>query len=147
MFHKLLLLILTFTLTGCGLIGKKLDPPKVKVQEVKINKVESGKVWLDLILSVQNPNNIDFTVDSLEYTLEVDSKKVISDKHTEDIKISANQVSLAAIPLQLKIEDIISSALTLLVSKTLPYRASGNVKVGPFKIPFNEGGKLDISDL
>ena len=148
MFRQLFALILTLSLlSGCGLIGKKLESPKVDVEEVKVNKVSSGKVWLDLVLSVKNPNKVDFTVDNLEYVLEVDSREVISDNYKKDIKIEANKVSLATIPLQLKLDDIISSALTLLTKKSLPYRARGNVKIGPFKIPFNEEGQLDLKDL
>lgn len=141
------LIVLSNCLFGCSLLTKKLESPKVKVDEVRVNHIQSGKVWLDLILKVKNPNKVDFTVEELQYALEVDEHEVASDIYKEKIKINANQETLATVPIQLKIDDIIRSALTLLTSKSLPYRARGNVKVGPFKIPFDEAGKLDISDL
>lgn len=132
---------------GCSLLKKKLESPKVKVDEVKVQKVENGRVFLDLVLNVNNPNDVDFTVDNMRYSLHVEDKEVASRSLTDDVKIKKNGSTLTAIPIELKLSDLLSSALTLVSGRKLPYHAEGEVKIGPFKIPFEEKGELTIKDF
>jgi LEA14-like dessication related protein len=56
-------------LIGCSSMKKVIEPPKVKLQEIHISKLSALHTDLEIILSVKNPNNINFDVKNLKYSL------------------------------------------------------------------------------
>lgn len=139
--------ILLFCFVSCSSFKKIIESPKVKLENVKISSLAVSGVNLDIILEVINPNNIDFDVKNLTYSLDVNDKLVTSGKLKEKVLVKAKEKTLVAVPLTLKYSDILSSALMFLKQEGMPYRVKGSVEIGPFTIPFDDTGNLKSADL
>ena len=132
---------------GCSSLKKIIDPPKVILENVKINKMTIAGVALDIFVIVENPNNIDFEVKNLTYTLDVNEKTVTSGKVNDKILVQAKRKTTVIVPITLKYSDILSSAIMFLNSEAMPYKIKGNAEIGPFSIPFNRSGNLNSTEL
>ncbi len=132
---------------SCSSLKKIVEPPKVKLEDVKVNKMAISGIELDIVLEVLNPNNIDFDVKNLTYSLDVNDKQVTSGKLKEKVLVKGKEKTLVSVPLTLKYTDILSSALMLLKQEGMPYRVKGSAEIGPFTIPFDDTGTLDSADL
>lgn len=140
------LIMALFLFASCSSFKKIVQPPKVKLENVKVNKMAASGVDLDIILEVINPNNIDFDVKNLTYTLDVNDKTVTSGKLREKVLVKSKETTLVSVPLTLKYSDILSSALLYFQKEGMPYRVKGSVEIGPFTIPFDDDGSLRSAD-
>lgn len=142
------LIILLFTiLTSCSNLKKVIESPKIKLKDVQVKNLGGKEAELYVILSVQNPNNIDFDVKNVNYTLDINSKKVTSGTLKEKVLVKAKETTIVTLPLMIKYTDIISSVFLLMKKEGLPYKVQGSAEIGPFTIPFDKDGSLDTSDL
>ena len=132
---------------GCSSLKKVVEPPKVKLQEVKVSKLAGLHADLEIILSVQNPNKIDFDVKNLTYSLDINSKRITSGTMKEKVIVKAKQTTTVSVPIRVEYKDIVSSAFKILKKEDLPYKINGSAEIGPFTIPFNDTGDLKTSDL
>ena len=134
---------------GCSSLKKVIEPPKVKLQEINITKLSMLNADLAIILSVKNPNNINFDVKNLKYSLDINSKTVTSGTLKEKILVKGKETTMVSVPLRILYKDILGSALTLMLLKKdgVPYLVKGSVELGPFTIPFDDKGNLKSDDL
>ena len=116
--------------------------PKVSLDEVKISKLALTEAYLVVVLNIANPNDINFDVKNVTYTLDINSKKVTSAKLTETVEILAQKTTSVSLPLTVKYADILTSAIKLLKKEGLPYHINGSADVGPFTLPFDKDGIL-----
>lgn len=140
----MLIMVLAFS---CSTLKKIVEAPKVKLENVKVSKMAMTGVELEISLAVQNPNNIDFDVKNLSYTLDVNDKEITSGKLKEKVLVKGKQKTVVSVPLTVKYSDLLSSALMFIKQEGMPYRVKGNVEIGPFTIPFDDKGNLKAADL
>lgn len=136
------LLALGLILSGCSLFKNGVKSPKIKLEEVQVDKLALSQAHLRVVLNIQNPNDIDFDVKNLTYTLKVNSKEITSAKFKEKVLVAANKTTSVSLPITVKYTDIMTSALKLLNKEGLPYGIEGSLEVGPFTIPFDKAGTL-----
>lgn len=139
-------LLVLFAL-GCSSLKKIVEPPKVDVTDVRLAQLKGDEATLEIVLEVYNPNGISVTVDKLQYDLQVNEKSVTSGVFDKDVKLAAKQNTVVAIPISVNYKDLLKTALNVFLSKGAPYRAKGNVGVGPLNIPFDEKGMIKMKDL
>lgn len=144
---KILIAVLLSLTFGCSSLKKVVEPPKVKLQEIHITKLSALNADLEIILSVKNPNNINFDVKNLKYSLDINSKTVTTGTMKEKVLVKKKETTMVAVPLRVNYKDILTSALMLLQKEGVPYMVKGSVEVGPFTIPFDDKGNLRSDDL
>lgn len=132
---------------GCSSLKKIVEPPKVDVTDVRLAKLKGDEATLEIVLEVFNPNGISVTVDKLQYDLQVNDKQVTAGQYDKEVKLAAKQKTTVAIPIAVNYKDLLKTALNVFLSKGAPYRAKGNVGVGPINIPFDEKGMIKMKDL
>lgn len=130
--------------SGCSTVAMLKDPPKVRFKDVRLNDTDLQTALLDIVLEVENRNDVAATIRNLKYNLFVNEKEVAAGVFDQPVKLPANEVIRIAIPVTVKVQDIVSSALNLLQNKGAPYRATGSLRVGIFEIPFSSSGKIDL---
>lgn len=140
----LFFIVCTLMGIGCSTIALLKDPPKVKLKNVRLKDTDFKTAILDVILEVDNKNPVAATVKKLTYSLSVNEKELAAGIFDQVVELPANKVTQVAIPISVKLEDIVSSAFALLQNKGAPYRAKGSVAVGIFEIPFDETGKIEL---
>lgn len=139
-------IFLSFTFS-CSSLKKIVEPPKIKLEEVRVSKLSVLNADLEVVLEVKNPNSIDFDVKSLKYSLDINSKTVTSGTMKEKVIVKGKETTYVSVPIRILYKDIFSSALMFLKQDGLPYKVKGSVEVGPFTIPFEDNGNLKSSDL
>lgn len=144
---NILLIALLSILFGCSSLKKVVEPPKVKLQEINITKLSALNADLEIILSVKNPNNINFDVKNLKYALDINDKTVTTGTMKEKVLVKGKETTMVSIPLRVLYKDILSSAFMLLQKEGVPYLVKGSVEIGPFTIPFDDKGNLKSDDL
>lgn len=144
---NILLVALLSVLFGCSSLKKVIEPPKVKLQEVNITKLSALNADLEIILSVKNPNNINFDVKNLKYALDINDKTVTTGTMKEKVLVKGKETTMVSVPLRVLYKDILSSAFMLLKKEGVPYLVKGSVEIGPFTIPFDDKGNLKSDDL
>ena len=144
---NIVLVLLLSVIFGCSSLKKVIEPPKVKLQEINITKLSAFNADLEIILSVKNPNNINFDVKNLKYALDINDKTVTSGTMKEKVIVKGKETTMVSVPLRILYKDILSSAFMLLQKEGVPYLVKGSVEVGPFTIPFDDKGNLKSDDL
>jgi LEA14-like dessication related protein len=144
---RFLFAVLLSVLFGCSSLKKVVEPPKVKLQEIHITKLSALNADLEIVLSVKNPNNINFDVKNLKYALDINDKTVTSGTMKEKVLVKGKETTMVSVPLRVLYKDIFSSVLMLLQKDGVPYLVKGSVEVGPFTIPFDDKGNLRSGDL
>jgi len=144
---KILIAVMLSLTFGCSSLKKVVEPPKVKLQEIHITKLSALNADLEIILSVKNPNNINFDVKNLKYSLDINSKTMTTGTKKQNVLVQEKETTMVAVPLRVNYKDILSSALMLLQKEGVPYMVKGSVEVGPFTIPFDDKGNLKSGDL
>lgn len=142
----LFVMLLSF-LFGCSSLKKAVEAPKVKLQEIHITKLSVLNADLEIVLSVKNPNNINFDVKNLKYALDINDKTVTSGTMKEKVLVKGKETTMVSVPLRVNYKDILSSAFMLLQKEGVPYLVKGSVEIGPFTIPFDDKGNLRSGDL
>lgn len=143
----LLFVVLLSILFGCSSLKKVIEPPKVKLQEIHITKLSALSADLEIVLSVKNPNNMNFDVKNLRYALDINDKTVTSGTRKEKVLVKGKETTMVSVPIRVQYKDIFSSVLMLLQKEGVPYMVKGSVEVGPFTIPFDDKGNLRSGDL
>lgn len=147
MHSKILIAILLVFTVSCSSLKKVVEPPKIKVAEVNVMGLSGSNANLEIVLSVMNPNSIDFDVKNLKYALDINSKTVTSGTMKDKVVVKKKETTMVSVPLRVQYKDILSSALLLLQKDGMPYKVQGSVEVGPFTIPFDDNGNLKSEDL
>lgn len=136
-----------FYFSGCSSLKKVVEPPKVKLEDIRVGKLSLTNIELLVQLSVNNPNRVDFEIKNLKYILDINSKTVTTGTLKENVEVKGQANTLVTLPLKLKLSDIFDSALLLFNEGKIPYWVQGSADVGPFNINFNDTGSLNSSDL
>ncbi len=144
LFRAFIFLLFIISTSACSTVALLKDPPKVKLKDVRLQETDFKTAILNIILEVENKNSASATVRKLNYNLSVNEKELASGIFDKKVELAANQITRVAIPISVKLEDIVSSAFALLQNKGAPYRVKGTVAVGLFEIPFDESGKIDL---
>ena len=137
-------------LVGCGAVVKKIvDPPKVKVKDVKISEVSSviasgfspqSELDLDVYVDIENPNNFSVKADQVDYNIFIKNELFLAGKVEGPIEVDAKNTKSMKIPLKIPLGKLVNSVLELFSGKPVEYKVQGSVKVGILDIPFE---KLD----
>lgn len=145
---NLILLAVLFTFASCASVADKvLDPVKVKVPDVSVKSMKLTEAILNVTISVMNPNGVSATVKKLNYDVMIGDKSVAKGVYVKDVVVAANKTTTVVIPVTVSNGDLIAFLAKVLLTKGTPYRAQGEVHVGPLSIPFDEKGMITSKDL
>jgi LEA14-like dessication related protein len=133
---------------GCmSLADKVVKPIKVKIPDVSVAKMTLTRADLNVTIRVTNPNDVSATVSKLKYNIVISEKTVATGVYVKDVKIAANQTTETVVPIEVANKDLIAFLAKVLLTKGTPYRAFGEVEVGPLSVPFDEKGMITSKDL
>ena len=140
------LMILSLTgLSGCAALSKKLiEKPKVEIERVNLKDLDGKGATLVFVLNVFNPNAFPLEVDALKYHVEVDGKGLSDGQMAKPAKIAAKSEATVDLPVPIRFEDLLSSALDFALRGKSLYRITGHAQFGLLKVPFDKSGELSF---
>lgn len=143
---------LRYPVTAKGLLPLP-QLPKVKLQNLTLEKLNYTSANLALKLQVDNPNAFSLGLDRLRYDLTVNGKRWASADQASLGSVQQQQQNTITLPLTLHFMELGTSVYNLLSSgQKLDYRLNGtldasssNSLIGKFDMPFNNRGQISLS--
>jgi Conserved secreted protein len=144
--HVLLIsLISIFAFTGCssGLFGM-LEKPKAKLVNVYPRGTTMTGTTLVFVVEVENPNNKDIKVNSVDYKVFLSGKEFSQGTTDKEILVPANKTANVEVPLAVKYQDILNNLGDILMANKVEYKIEGKAKLSFISIPFTKEGKVEL---
>lgn len=135
-----------------------LDPPDVRIADVRVGGIGLSGATADVVLQVKNPNGFALTAEGLRYQLdfldpdasmqgEETWHAVTSGRTTDRIHVPGNDSSTVTVEVPFQYEDLGRAMLGLLREGGLDYRLTGDVMfdgpVGDVRVPFRDTGRVE----
>jgi LEA14-like dessication related protein len=136
---------------GAGL-GKPLEPPRIQIANLEIQRPKSIETALGVDLRVFNANEVSIVVKGLDCELEVNEQRLASGISSYEKTIPAYGTELFPITLYASAVDLFKGILRLSQRETLTYRIKGKVllqagDLPSYALPFQSEGNWTFEQL
>jgi len=144
----LLSVLMAFS-SGCAGLGKRLQPPRINVADIRVQEVKPFETVLKIDLRLINPNDTPLDIKGLNCDLELNGNRFASG--VADAKIAIPPFGTGVIPVTVysSVFRVIRGVLGLQGRKNLKYKLKGQVHVEGSTllgstIPFESNGELSL---
>jgi LEA14-like dessication related protein len=144
----LFLFALSFFLVSC--LSWVLEKPSFVLREIILSPRSFTEMSLLLGLEVQNPNRLDLTLQSFEYTVYLNNEEIGNGRLEKDILIPSSSITRLQVPVVAKFKDLGGSLKTIITGGDLPYKIEGKADVktafGSLYFPFSKEGRINLNN-
>lgn len=122
----LVLVVSGVLVSGCSSSARM---PEVKVEGATVTSFSLTELTLDVIVSVDNPNPVGITLESLSFDVfyrDGDEWKYLSHGEQKDIRIDPGK-NVVKVPVTVKTTDLLGAALLFADSREIPLQVKGVV--------------------
>jgi LEA14-like dessication related protein len=144
---------LLLIVAACANFGPRIDPPKVNVVDVRLDRIEGADAWFVAHVILDNPNDREVAVDSLDATLAIEGEAVATASLTNPVRLPAHGSAPAEIAARTGVDAILRAVANAMrrlgdgaplgVSPSLHYSLEGQAKLANgLQIPFRRTGEL-----
>lgn len=133
-FLFLWLIPMIFLWAGCAGVVVRLDPPRVSLVDMRVEKITLMETSYRVVLRVMNPNDKAFHVKGVSCELDLNGEPFASGVSAVDVKIPPFGTETIQVPLYSSHMSLFKGALGLQEKEELEYRLRGKLTL--------EGGKM-----
>jgi LEA14-like dessication related protein len=140
--------LLLFAVTACASLGRHMfATPTVELKDVRMKAIGLQGGSMDIILSVDNPNDYRLDATRLTYNLFVDTMRVAFGEIKKTATLEPHKKNEVIVPVSFSIQELVRA--TQLLSKTggVDYRVNGEVTAatptGSFTRQYTGQGHFD----
>jgi LEA14-like dessication related protein len=138
-------------IAGCAGVGQRLEPPRVKLANIRPESFNVLETVFDVQLRVFNTNETAIQIRGIESEIEINGKTFAFGVSESDVEIPAYGTALLPLRVYSSVFDIIKSAAGLHNQKQLSYHIKGKLRLGastfPRVLPFESEGKISLPDI
>ncbi|HWI40957.1 MAG TPA: LEA type 2 family protein [Verrucomicrobiae bacterium] len=142
----LLLLMLSLT-SGCSLFVSK---PEVTFNELKIVGADTSGMSFDLLLTVNNPNRYDITLDGYTYDLRISDLQLANGGIRDRKVFAGKQESEFRIPVRITYKDVLQIIKHRPDPDNIPYQFDSGLElrtgIGPMYVPLHKTGSFAVPE-
>lgn len=145
----LAVLALCLAAAGCATLGT-LEAPELKVTSFRVLEQEAGSLEQRFAvgLRVINPNNRDIEVDGLDFSLDLNGRRLARGVSNENFTLPRLGEAETTVVVSTSLLDVLRQAVQLgqRQDEQLEYRLRGKLHLGGLllrSIPFDHSGKLE----
>ena len=144
---KLLLLVLSISLVGCGsgIIKAFVDTPEVKGVELKSFSAKNKQAVFEVAL--YNPNNFSLPISGMNGDIVLNQLTIGSLDAESDQHLAALSTQLVTLPILLNTDALVKAVKSVLNQRQAQYTFNGGLMTSVGKIPFSKKGDLSMKDL
>lgn len=148
MFKKVIFITALTALSACSSLQQGIKDyvkkPDVSYKSISIGEVSMDRIELNPTFNITNNNAFSLPIDSIDYELSLNQKKMLDGK-TDDIgTLPANTNKEVSLSLALTKETLTSLQQLLFKEKKLDYVVKGNVNAIGLAIPFEKSATLYV---
>jgi LEA14-like dessication related protein len=147
-----LIAILSFglLLAGCAGLGKPLEPPRVSLADIRVEKFTGFETVFQIQLRVINPNDMGLNVKGLEAQLEINGQPFAAGVSNTPVKIPSFGSELMTVTVYSSVINMFKSVYGLQESEELKYRLNGKLRVAgdstfATTLPFESAGVVSLN--
>jgi len=145
---SILLLLVIF---GCAGVGQRLEPPRVKMANIRPESFNLLETVFEVQLRVFNTNDTPLNIRGVESEIEINGKPFAFGVSESDVEIPAYGTALLPLRVYSSVFDIIKSAVGLQGQNQLNYHIKGKLRLGgsafPSTLPFESEGHISLPDI
>jgi len=144
------ILSLGLLLTGCAGLGKPLEPPRVSLADIRVEKFTGFETVFRIQLRVINTNDVDLNVKGLEAQLEINGQPFAAGVSSTPVKIPSFGTELVTVAVYSSVINMFKSVYGLHESEELKYRLNGKLRVAgdstfATTLPFESAGVVTLN--
>lgn len=143
--------LLLFVLSGCAGFGKRLEPPRITLANIKVQETKVLETVFQIEIRVFNTNEVALEVKGIECDLELNGKHFATGVSKAKTKIPSYETTLIPMTMYSSILDIVVGLKGLSNTVKLKYSITGKLRLGkgavPAVIPFKSHGELPLGGL
>jgi LEA14-like dessication related protein len=143
--------VFLFGMYGCAGVGKRLEPPRVKLASIRVADFNVLESVFEVQLRVFNTNDTALQIKGLECELEINGQPFAIGVSGADVEIPSYGTTLLPMRIYASIIDIIKSTADLSSQQQLRYHIKGKLRLGagafPEVLPFASEGDISLPDM
>ena len=139
------------TMYGCAGMGKRLEPPRVKLATIRVEDFNVLETVFEVQLRVFNTNDTALRIRGLECELEINGQPFAIGVSDADVEIPSYGTKLLPLHIYASVFDIIKNTAALPNQEQLRYHIKGKLRLGasafPGVLPFESEGNISLPDI
>ena len=143
--------LLLFTMLGCAGVGKRLEPPSVKLADIRLEALNVLEAVFDVKMRVFNTNDTALQIRGIECKIDLNGKEFAMGVTESEVEVPSYGTALLPLQVYSSVFDIIKNAAGLPSKNQLDYRIKGKLRLGgsafPSILPFESQGQISLPDL
>ena len=143
--------LISVYLAGCAGVGSRMEPPRVKLANIRPESMNLLETVFEVQLRVFNTNDTPLTIRGVESEIEINGKAFAFGVSDSDIEIPAYGTELLPLRVYSSVFDIIKSAIGMQNQEQLRYHLKGKLRLGagafPGVLPFDSQGAISMPDI
>jgi len=151
----ILITLVCLFLLGCAGLGKRLEPPRIHVSNIRVQEVKGLESILQMDLRVFNTNDIPIVIKGIDCELEINDRRFATGVSNKETKIPSYGTEIIPIVVYSSVWDIFKGMFGLKDLKDkekLKYRIKGKIRLdagslAPSVVHFNSEGGLSLDGL
>jgi LEA14-like dessication related protein len=141
--------VASLALSGCAGVGKQLDPPRISLANIRVQKVSGLETVFEIQMRVFNANDIDLNVKGISAELEINGQPFATGVSNTPVNIPSYGTELVTVTVYSSVINMFKSIYGLKDSEELNYRLKGKVRVSgnnmtPTSLPFESEGQVTL---
>jgi LEA14-like dessication related protein len=144
-------ILLLLIMAGCAGVGKRLEPPTVKLADIRLEALNVIETVFDVQLRVFNTNDTALQIRGVECKIDLNGKEFAIGVSKSNVEVPAYGTALLPLQVYSSVFDIIKHAAGLPSQNQLDYQIKGELRLGgsafPSILPFESEGHISVPDL
>lgn len=133
--------------SGCAILEKQIQTPTVKFAGGRLESASLHDAKLNFLIHVENPNPIALPIQGLNYSLDINHKKLLSGSTQQGTRIPANSGVELSLPIVIRYEDFLEGLQQLQKQNSFEYTLQGDVNLGVLQVPYSASGSFPLPKL
>ena len=143
--------VMSFFIVSCAGVGKRMEPPRVKLANIRPESINLLETVFEVQLRVFNTNETPLAIKGVESEMDINGKAFAFGVSESDVEIPAYGSALLQLRVYSSVFDIIKSAVGLQNQEQLQYHIKGKLRLGagafPRALPFESEGTISLPDI
>ena len=141
--------VILLLLSACAGLGKRLEPPRVTLSNIVVQKVTVFETTIEVKLRIFNVNDIPIEIKGTECDLELMGNHFATGVSNQKVNIPSYESATIPVVVYSSVVSMIKSLLSLQNTEKLKYKLTGRIRIEggallPSAIPFKSDGELSF---
>jgi len=132
---------------GCALLEKNIQTPTVEFAGSRLESASLHDAKLNFLIHVENPNPVALPIQGLNYSLDINHKKLLSGSAQQGTRIPAESGIDLSLPIVIRYEDFLEGLHQLQQQNSFEYTLQGDVNLGILQVPYSASGSIPLPKL